>query len=305
MTRDKAHSRGTVLVLISAAAFGALAIFAKLAYAVGLTALTALNWRFILATLLMAAYLGLTGRSWRVKPREALTLLALGGLGYAAQSSLFFASLRYIPASATSMLLYTYPALVSVLSFTLWRTPLGTRHLLALLAAGAGTFLLLWSPSLHLNPAGTALGLGAALVYSFYLLANQRLVRGVDAAVASAYIMAGTAVTFTLTNVVQGTFTCRLGPSAWLAVTLMAAISTNIAIVTLLAGIRYVGAEAASVLSTFEPVVTVALSVLFLGERLSAPQTVGGLLIASGVVLLHLPVRSRPAPGRPASPVRA
>lgn len=295
------RSRGTILVLISAAAFGTLAIFAKMAYAAGLTLLTALNWRFILAALLMASYLGVTGRSWRIKLREALILMALGGLGYAAQSSLFFASLRYIPASATSMLLYTYPALVSILSFAFWRTSLSGRHLLALAAAGAGTVLLLWSPGMRLNTTGAALALGAALVYSFYLLANQRLVPGVDAAVASTYITAGTAVTFTLVNVAGGTFTMSLTPAAWLAVALMALVSTAVAIATLMAGIRHVGAEAASILSTFEPVVTVGLAVLLLGERLGLTQLMGGLLIASGVVLLHLPVSQRRATVRPES----
>ncbi len=287
-------------MLVSAAGFATLAILAKVAYATGVAPLVALNWRFILATLLIAAYVRLNRLPWRVPPREAVILLLLGGVGYAAQSSLFFSALRFIPASATSMLLYTYPAFVSLLSYLLWGNPLGRRHLLALLLTGAGTFLLLWSPQLHLNPAGTSLGLGAALVYSVYLLANQRLTPGVNPAVASWYIIGGAAVTFTAINAFTGAFTAAFRPQGWLALTLMALFSTALAIGTLLAGIRRLGAARASVLSTFEPLITVLLALLFLGERLSAVQAVGGVFIASGMFLLHLPLPLR----RPAAAVR-
>lgn len=284
---------GTLLVLVSASGFGALAIFAKLAYAAGLSQMAALSWRFVIALVLMWLYVRLSGRSLLVPRREGIVLLLLGGVGYAAMSSLFFAALRFIPASAASLLLYTYPALVSLLTRLLWRTPLGRRRLAALCASAAGTFVLLWSPDLRLNPAGTLLGLGTAVVYSFYLLANQRLSPKVEPAVASTYITAGAAVSFTLLSLAAGTFTFSIPLPGWAALAGMAFFSTALAIVTLLAGIRRLGAATASILSTFEPLVTVALALTFLGERLGAGQVIGGVLIGAGVVLLQLPARRR------------
>ncbi len=303
-TRPLLHSeaQGTLLVLISAAGFATLAILAKVAYRAGVSPLVALNWRFIIASLLMAGYVRANRLPWRVPGREAAILVLLGGVGYAAMSSLFFAALRFITASATSLLLYTYPAFVSLLSYFLWRAPLGRRHLLALLATGAGTFLLLWSPGIRLNPVGTLLGLGAAVVYSFYLLANQHLVHGVEAGVASCYIIAGAAVTFTALTTATGAFTAAFPPLGWLALGLMAFFSTALAIATLLAGIRRLGAARASILSTFEPVITILLALLLLGERLSAGQAAGGAFIAGGMLLLHLPARlRRPAADAPSA----
>lgn len=285
--------QGTILVLISATGFGTLAILAKLAYRAGIPTLLALNWRFILATALLLGFVAVNRLPWRVRLSEAVTLLLLGGVGYAAQASLFFSAVRYIPASATSLLLYTYPAFVSLLSYALWRTPLGRRHLAALASAGLGTFLLLWSPGLHLNPIGTACGLGASVVYSVYLLANQRLSRHVDPGVASCYIIGGAAITFTFLNVLSGKVTAAIAPAGWLALALMAFFATAVAIGTLLAGIRRLGAAKASVLSTFEPLVTVLLAAVLLGERLSVGQLLGGVLISSGVLLLNLPARLR------------
>jgi drug/metabolite transporter (DMT)-like permease len=289
----RSEKQGTLLVLISAAGFATLAILAMMAYRAGIPPLVALNWRFLLAALLMAGYVRANRLPWRVPRREAAVLLLLGGLGYAAMSALFFAALQFIAASATSLLLYTYPAFVSLFSFVLWRTPLGRRHFWALSATGAGTFLLLWSPGLQLNPTGTLLGLGAAVVYSFYLLANQHLVHGVEAGIASGYIIVGAAVTFTALTTATGAFTAVFSPLGWLALGLMAFCSTALPIVTLLAGIRRLGAARASILSTFEPVLTVLLALLLLGERLSPWQAAGGAFIAGGMLLLHLPAPLR------------
>lgn len=285
--------KGTLLVLLSATGFGALAILAKLAYEAGLSALVALNWRFILAALFLTAYVALARLPWRMTAREAAALLLLGGVGYAAMSALFFAALRFIPASAASLLLYTYPAFVTLLSRLFWQTPLTSGHLMALLLTGAGTVVLLWSPGLHLNPLGTLLGLGAAVVYSFYLLANQRVTPRVNPAVAATCIIGGAGLSFTVVNLASGAFTARFALQGWTALALMALFSTALAIATLLAGIRRVGAARASILSTFEPLVTVALAVLFLHERLGIGQVAGGLFIAAGMLLLQWPAAQR------------
>jgi drug/metabolite transporter (DMT)-like permease len=59
-----------------------------------------------------------------------------------------------------------------------------------------------------------------------------------------------------------------------------------------LAGVGRVVPTAASLLSTLEPVFTVALGVVVLGETLSAVQVVGGAFVMGGAVL----VATRPAP---------
>ncbi|HHW15254.1 MAG TPA: DMT family transporter, partial [Firmicutes bacterium] len=214
------------LVLVSATGFGALAILAKVAYGAGLSPLVALNWRFILAAFFLAGYVAVARLPWRMNYREAGVLLLLGGAGYASMSTLFFGALRFIPASAASLLLYTYPAFVTLLSRLFWRTPLTPGHWAALLLTGCGTVALLWSPGLHLNSLGTLLGLGAAVVYSFYLLANQRVTPGVNPAVASTCIIGGAALSFTVFNLASGTFTTCFTPRGWTALALMAFCST-------------------------------------------------------------------------------
>jgi drug/metabolite transporter (DMT)-like permease len=74
----------------------------------------------------------------------------------------------------------------------------------------------------------------------------------------------------------------------WAAVIGLAIISTVVAMITFFIGLNKLGPTRASTLSTFEPVVSVALAALILGEPLTFGKLAGGALILSAVVLLTL-----------------
>ena len=78
---------------------------------------------------------------------------------------------------------------------------------------------------------------------------------------------------------------------AWLGC--LAVVSTVGAISLFFAGLRRVGPSAASILSTVEPVVTVALAFVVFGESLGPAQLVGGALVLSAVVGVRAPLRVR------------
>ena len=118
------RSTGTLLCLASAAAFGAMAIFGKLAYDEGATVGTLLAVRFALAAALLWPLLLATGAGagLRALPGRAIAIAAgLGALGYAAQAGAYFAALERIDASLLSLLVYTFPAIVAVSAIALRR----------------------------------------------------------------------------------------------------------------------------------------------------------------------------------------
>jgi drug/metabolite transporter (DMT)-like permease len=105
--------RGALLCLLSAAAFGTLGIFGKLAAEAGANTATTLLVRFVLAGAVFAVFVRVTGR-WaslrRLSRRVVLTGLALGAFGYSLQSGLFFAAIDRLDVSMVALILYTYPA---------------------------------------------------------------------------------------------------------------------------------------------------------------------------------------------------
>jgi drug/metabolite transporter (DMT)-like permease len=287
--------RGALLCLASAAAFATLGIFGRLAADAGANVMTTLFVRFALAGAIFALILRLTG-GWaklRALPRRVvLTGLALGAAGYSLQSGLYFAAIGRLDVSMVSLLLYTYPAFVTVGAIALGRARPSLRTggalaialagiALVLLAAGTGAF----------DATGALLALGASLTYTTYILVSDGVIGKVDPSVLSFLVLGGALASFSVAGLATGSLDLAMPAGAWLWLVLIAVVSTVVAVSCFFAGLRRVGPSEAAILSTFEPVVTVALAYLALNERLTAAQLAGGALVLAAVILLQLPAR--------------
>jgi drug/metabolite transporter (DMT)-like permease len=297
---------GVVHCLTSAAAFGAMGIFGKLAYDEGVTVGTLLSVRFTIAAALFWLLVAATGRLRELRrlPRRDLGLaLALGAVGYGAQAGGYFTALGRLDASLLSLLLYTFPVMVTVAAVALGRDRFSGRTVAALVLASAGLVLVLAGAAAgSLDPLGTALGLGTAVIYSVYILVSEGVVDRMSPLLLSTLVASGAAGTLTISGVVTG----GLRPMdvtaegyGWLVG--IAVVSTVIAISLFFAGLERVGPSAASILSTIEPVVTVGLAFAVFGEQLGPVQLVGGLLVLGAVVTVRVPARE-PAPSRAVDP---
>jgi drug/metabolite transporter (DMT)-like permease len=289
---------GLGLCVLSAAAFGSLAIFGKQAYAGGLGVVGVLAIRFALAAPLLLGLALAARRSLRLGRPAALRLLALGGVGYAIQATLFFNALARIPAGMAALLLYLYPALVTAGAVALGRSRLDRATVAGLALSLAGIVLVLGLPGEPLDALGVALGLASGCWYTCYILVGEYLLRGVDPLAASAYVSSGAACSFLAAAVVVGgRGLVGAAPSAYAAGAAMAVVGTALAIAAFLAGMARVGSAWASIASSFEPVFTVALGVAVLGDRLGPGKVVGGLAVVAGAVLLPLLGGAREAVG--------
>jgi drug/metabolite transporter (DMT)-like permease len=289
---------GLLLCLVSAAGFGSLAIFGKQAYASGLGVVEVLVLRFGIAGPLLLALAAASGRRLRLPRPVALRLLALGAVGYAVQSTLFFTALTRISASLAGLLLYLYPALVTVGAVALGRHRLDRATVVGLALALAGIALVLGLPGERPDPVGVALGLAAACWYTLYILVAEYLLRDVDPLVASAHVACGAACSFLVAAGVaglDGLVSAR--PGGYLAAGAMAVLGTAVALGTFIAGITRVGSAWASIVSSFEPVCTVALGVVVLGDPLGLGTVAGGVAVVAGAVLLPLLGGDREAVG--------
>lgn len=294
------------MCLGSAAAFGAMAIFGKLAYADGATVGTLLAVRFVVAAALlwMLVFAGGAAREIRaLAGRDVGIALALGGCCYAAQAGFYFGALERIDASLLSLLLYTFPVIVAVAAIALGRERVDGRRLAALgLASGGLALVVAGAGPGALDPLGVALGLGAAVVYSTYILSSEGVAGRMRPLVLAALVCTGAAATLTVGSALLGELRPgELTASGWGWLTCVAVVSTVAAISLFFAGLRRVGPTTASILSTVEPLVTVLLAFLVFGELLSVVQLVGGALVIGGVLVLHARLPRSRRTGTPAA----
>jgi drug/metabolite transporter (DMT)-like permease len=289
------HRRGIALCLLSAVAFGVMAVFAKEAYKNDVSVLTLLALRFTIAASAFWVIVAMRRPRAAAPARQTVVAgLALGAVGYAAQSGGYFGALTRIDASLTALLLYIYPALVFLGALVLGRDHADHRRMIALvLATGGAVLVLAGTGTGELDALGVALGLGAAFAYAVYILIAHGVTRGIDPFLLSALITTGAATTLWSAGLVSGSLDLGFDAAGWGWLACLSLISTVVAISAFLAGLPKIGPSTAAIVSTVEPIVSVAMAMLWFGERLGVVQIAGGMLVLAAVALLAVKVRGR------------
>ena len=180
--------------------------------------------------------------------------------------------------------------IVTASALALGRDRASFRTIAALVLASTGLVFVLAGAVGALDVLGAALGLIAAVVYSVYILVSEGVTARVSPLPLAALVCSGAATTLTLGALVAGDLSAgRVSATGfgWLAA--LAVVSTVGAIGLFFAGLRRVGPTAASILSTLEPVVTVALAFVVFGESLGTTQLAGGALVLAAVLVIRVP----------------
>jgi drug/metabolite transporter (DMT)-like permease len=316
---------GITLVLLSAAGFGSGALLVQPLYAAGMTTMAVLFWRFATAALFSWLFLALSARrrgSLRALSGRRMAVLMTLGLLYVGNSFAFIASLQVVPISLASIIAYLYPAIVAVMATRFARRLEGRRAWLALLISLVGVALTVGGIRAGEAPPlwGLALAFANPVIYATWIvlqarLAGERPVRRADEvpperaleaeamvlppgdaetiapapdpAPAAALMTSGTALAYALLTLVLGG---SLSPAdvptgVWPPLLGFGLVATALAIQTFYAGVRRIGGARASLISTVEPVYTVALAVVLFGEMLTPIQLLGGGLVIGAVIL--------------------
>lgn len=282
-TRDRLG--GVLLILLAAACFGLMPLFSAYGWQDGLRPADLLTLRFALAALILWGIVAVRGLG--VPRGPALWVLAgMGALGYAGLALCYFTALTLAPAVVVALLLYLYPAFVTLLAWLLHGERPDRRRLLALACALCGCALTIGYAS-GAKPLGVALGVASGLMYALYTLAGRRVPHGVPALAQAAVVSSAACLATSVLTLPEG---LRWPHSAagWAGVFALAVVSTVLGVSSFLAGLRRLGPTRAATLSTFEPVVTALAGVAFLGQPLG-PGTLfgGGLILLAGVLVVR------------------
>lgn len=281
---------GALLIALSAAAFGTLAIFGRYAYAAGMDTFTVLFLRFSLASMVMAILL-VARRESLPRGKILAQLIGMGALGYVGQSFLYLTAINYASAGLVALLLYLYPCFVLILSVIVFRERVTRVKVVALTLALFGT-------ALTVDPQGgqtigALMAITAAAIYSVYIIVGANVMKHVSAVQSSTVIFASAGAVFGTMTLFNGVH-FPIHDSGWLTVAGIVLIATVIPVVSFLAGLERVGPTNAAMLSTLEPVVTVVLGASLFGEQLSPIGLAGGGLILLAVLLLTRSEMSAP-----------
>ncbi|SDF81779.1 DMT family transporter [Sporolituus thermophilus] len=280
---------GYFLVLLSAVAFGASSVIIKFTYSTGLEPLPVLVIQNIVATTLAWLWVLITRKKAAIPHALWLPMAAQGAVGGFLTSILFYTALDILGAALATLLIFTYPAFVALYNKLFRQVALATEQVAALVMALIG---LIFSVDLfHAQWTVTdrwalLLGLGSAVTNAFLTLNGERLLAVVDTFVVTAWSF--TFCTLMLLIVYRPVWLMAIDLSGLQFVLIFTGAVLLLApVVIYLAGLRRIGAGIASIVSTAEIPITLALAWLFLHETMNEWQIFGGILITLSVVLLY------------------
>jgi drug/metabolite transporter (DMT)-like permease len=272
---------------LSAASYASTVIFVRFAYNAGMTPGTAVFLRFLLASLALGAFLRLSGRWQSLPNRQAGRLFLLGLLAYTLLGVTWFVALSTTPVWVVSLFGAILPIAVSLGSWLFLKEVLTRWQLIALAAVVVGGILIFWQPFEVQVTLGLLLMSLNVVIHTFYILVGQRLTRRVPPLQSAFWTISGAALGSFVYALGSRQFTLDFAPQGWLWVAMFAVFSTVLAISFLWWGINLLGPSKAAIIGSMEPVFSVGLAVLVLGERLDLLQVLGAAFILVGVMLVR------------------
>jgi len=295
MKRIRAHFAdlaGGALVFISAVGFSAKAVFAKLAYAQGASAVTVLFLRmlFSIPFLLLLARIG-KKNSYAPSRKDWFKIIVSGIVGYYLASILDFEGLQYVSAGLERLILFTYPTIVLLFGYLFAGRKIRPIDVFALVLtyAGMGVVFVEEAGGLQKDVViGGLLVFGCSIAYSVYLTLGGHMISKIGPERFTAFAMslsaAAVGVHFALTSSPRDAL--QQPSLVYIHALLMAVLSTVLPAYLLSRGIEKIGAERASIIGTIGPVSTIFLAAIFLGEKIGLSQIAGTVLVLAGVTLV-------------------
>jgi drug/metabolite transporter (DMT)-like permease len=192
--------------------------------------------------------------------------------------------------------------MVAVAAVRVYGEPLSATRVGALLLASLGMLLVVLAPALgqegvEVVPLGIVLGLAAAVFQAVYALIAGRGYPSLTSGQAATVISSTAAVGYIVIALIGGSVAALAEPfnsdGGWIWLVAGAVIGLAIPTAAVMAGFRQLGPTRASILMLFEPVVGVLLAALFISERPSPLQLVGGLMVLGGGALAQARWRSK------------
>ena len=201
-----------------------------------------------------------------------------------------FGGYDFMGAGVATTMHFTYPVFVTLLMLALFREKASWVTWLAIALAVCGVSRLSMEGSdLTLDVLGVGIVLLSAIGYASYIVVvNKSRLKGMDSRKLAFYVFIFTTLMFGGKLWIGGGLQPVPDTWAWGNLILLAVLPTVISNITLLLAVRHIGGTLTSILGAMEPVTAVCIGAFVFGERFTAQEGVGIVLILIAVSMIIL-----------------
>ncbi len=286
------ETKGYLFVILGATCLGTIGIFARLIYQHEPDPLTVVSWRALIAFFLLFITAVFVNPDWlRIRKKDFPFFAIYGLLSVSLCFLLFFYAIKYTTVATATILLYTYPAFVILLSPLVLGEKLTRAKILALLLTFLGCILVIqvYDPAqFKLNMRGILYGLGAGLGAGLYSIFGKKGVSRYSPYTVVMYALGFGGFFLLLIKGTRSLISVSYPTITWLWILCLALFSTLLGYSLYTRGLKYLEASRAGIACTWEVVVASILAFMIFGETLSALQIAGACLIFVGIIVVRI-----------------
>jgi len=248
--------------------------------------------RTSISFVVLAAVLGWR-RGWnrlRVPGADLGKMALLGVLGVAASNYLYYFAIQKTSVATAIVLEYTAPVLVLLYMVARGIQAATMKRVLAVCLAVVGSALaigIVGPGTLQLQRAGVVAGLLAAVAFAFYNITAHQLLTRYDRWIVLMYTMAAASAFWMVVN--PPWKLVHYSGLQWGFLLVFAMVSSLLPFSLYFAGLQHLEPTRAIVSSCMEPVFSIMLAAILLGEVVRPMQALGIVVVLAAIVIVQLP----------------
>lgn len=211
-----------------------------------------------------------------------LLLLSILGIALGINWIVLFQAMKYTTISNAILSYYFAPVFITVLSSLVLKEKMSIKNIICLFGAILGLFLIMKSGNTedlsgfnHVK--GIMYGLAGAMLYAIIVILNK-YVKGLSGFQTTLIQLSIAAIV--LIPMVQGNLSLgSIDIKTWILILILGIVHTGIAYLLYFPSIKDVNSQSIAILSYLDPIFSILISFVFLGESMGIGQVLGGILI--------------------------
>lgn len=278
-------SRGLFLTILSAIIFGVTPIMAKLTYSLGSNGITLAFLRHFLVIPVLYLLIKVQKQSLKITKTQLINISKVGVFGSGLTVLTLYTSYSYISVGSATVLHFLYPMFVSLIMLLFFKEKMSKTNRSCLAVATIGIVF-------FIEPGGSSmigfmLALFSAISFAYYIIGIDRLwLNELPSYVLNFYLAIVVSIFIGLFGYFSGLLVMDMSISIYGYSFIIAVLTSVIGMICLQKGIQYLGAATASILSMFEPTISVSIGIIILHEQLNIMKIIGCCIILFSITMI-------------------
>lgn len=275
-----------VFIILAAMMWGVIGIFTRILAVVGLSSIQIVAVRSIFSAVIMCIFIFFKDKSlFKIKLKDIWMFIGTGVLSLTVFNFCYFNAISMLDLSIASVLLYTAPCFVMIMSVFVFKEKITKVKILAFIVAFSGCALIS-GLSGEFNLKGVILGLFAGLGYALYSIFARIALEKYNTYTITLYTFITSAMSLLPFCDAGELIIASMDIGVLIWISLLSVVSTVLPYILYTEGLKNISATNASIIAFAEPVTATVVGAVLFGEDITFIICLGMFMVLASIIMI-------------------